>query len=71
MSAQELETQLKRTVTRGRVLTAAAQLAGYDADALGYKTYRPDAVVLPADADELVRVSLIKTRPLSSTMPTQ
>jgi len=56
MSAQELETQLKRTVTRGRVLTAAAQLAGYDADALGYKTYRPDAVVLPADADELVRL---------------
>jgi len=56
MSPHELETQLKRTVTRGRVLTAPAQLAGYDADALGYKTYRPDAVVLPADADELVRL---------------
>ena len=40
-------------VHRGRVLTAPAQLAGYDADALGYKTFTPDAVVIPADADEL------------------
>jgi glycolate oxidase subunit GlcD len=36
------------------VLTAPAQLAGYAADALGYKSYRPDAVVIPADAEELV-----------------
>jgi FAD/FMN-containing dehydrogenase len=41
-------------VSRGRILTAPAQLAGYNADGLGYKTFRPDAVVIPADADELV-----------------
>lgn len=35
-------------------MTSPAQLAGYDADGLGYKTFRPDAVVIPADADELV-----------------
>lgn len=33
---------------------APAQLAGYAADALGYKNYPPDAVVIPADAEELV-----------------
>jgi glycolate oxidase len=37
------------------VLTSAAQLAAYGADGLGYKNYLPDAVVLPADAEELVR----------------
>jgi glycolate oxidase len=56
MNNVQLEKQLKKCVTRGRVLTSAAQLAGYDADALGYKSYRPDAVVIPADADELVQV---------------
>lgn len=45
---------LRRVVSRGRILTAPAQLAGYNADGLGYKTFRPDAVVIPADADELV-----------------
>ncbi len=45
--------QLRRVVRRGRILTAPAQLAGYDADGLGYKTFRPDAVVIPADAAEL------------------
>lgn len=56
--AQEsrLAMQLRKVVTRGRVLTASAQLAGYDADALGYKHYRPDAVVIPADVEELVAV---------------
>lgn len=54
MNPSKLESQLKRLIRRGRVLTAPAQLAGYDADALGYKTFRPDAVVIPADADELV-----------------
>lgn len=49
-----LHAQLARTIRRGRILTAPAQLAGYDADGLGYKTFRPDAVVIPADADELV-----------------
>ncbi len=37
-------------------MTSPAQLAGYDADGLGYKTFRPDAVVIPADADELVQL---------------
>ena len=35
------------------MLTSPAQLAGYGADGLGYKTYLPDAVVIPADAAEL------------------
>lgn len=48
--------RLKQATPRGRVLTAPAQLAGYDADGLGYKTFRPDAVVIPANADELVRL---------------
>ncbi len=56
MTSPQLESQLKRCVTRGRILTAPAQLAGYDADGLGYKTFRPDAVVIPADAEELIRV---------------
>ena len=56
MSISDLGTQLKQSIRRGRVLTAPAQLAGYDADGLGYKTFRPDAVVIPADADELVNV---------------
>lgn len=56
MNANRLETILKQAATRGRVLTSPAQLAGYDADGLGYKTFRPDAVVIPTDADELIRV---------------
>jgi glycolate oxidase subunit GlcD len=53
MSEPALKARLSRSIRRGRILTAPAQLAGYDADGLGYKTYRPDAVVIPADADEL------------------
>lgn len=56
MITSTLESKLKRCVTRGRVLTAPAQLAGYDADGLGYKTFRPDAVVIPADANEMIRI---------------
>ena len=56
MNVLNLETRLKQSIRRGRVLTAPAQLAGYDADGLGYKTFRPDAVVIPADADELVNL---------------
>lgn len=48
------EPQLRRLLPRGRVLMSPAQLTGYGADALGYKTYLPDAVVIPADAEELV-----------------
>lgn len=48
-----LASQLQRLVPRGRVLTSPAQLAGYGADALGYTRHLPDAVVIPADAEEL------------------
>ena len=51
-----LRSQLEKVIRRGRVLTSPAQLAGYDADGLGYKTFRPDAVVIPADAEELVEL---------------
>lgn len=56
MVAAELSRQLQKVIRRGRVLTAPAQLAGYDTDGLGYKLFRPDAVVLPADADELIQL---------------
>ncbi len=56
MSNSNLATRLTHSIRRGRVLTAPAQLAGYDTDGLGYKTYRPDAVVIPADADELIQL---------------
>jgi len=48
-----LQHQLKALLPRGRVLTSPAQLAGYGADGLGYKNHLPDAVVIPADAEEL------------------
>ncbi len=44
---------LRKVVRRGRVLTAPSQMVGYDADGLGYKRFRPDAVVIPADLTEL------------------
>ena len=47
---------LKQVVRRGRVLDSPAQRAGYDTDGLGYRRYPPDAVVIPADADELCAV---------------
>lgn len=56
MTTDNLESQLKRSIRRGRVLTAPAQLAGYDTDGLGYKIFRPDAVAIPADAEELVQL---------------
>ena len=51
-----LEKRLRPVVVRGRVLTSPAQLAGYDADGLGYKRFRPDAVAIPADLDELLEL---------------
>ena len=54
MSNAVLSSKLRQLLPRGRVLDSPAQLAGYAADALGYKSYRPDAVVIPSDADELV-----------------
>lgn len=49
-----LSSNLQRLLPRGRVLNSPAQLAGYASDALGYKSYRPDAVVIPADVEEFV-----------------
>jgi glycolate oxidase len=54
MDNSVLASQLRSLLPRGRVLASPAQLAGYASDALGYKSYRPDAVVIPADTDELV-----------------
>jgi len=51
-----LQAALRRSLSRGRLLTSPAQLAGYDADGLGYKTFRPDAVIIPADVEELIRL---------------
>lgn len=54
MNYSALASQLQHLLPRGRVLDSPAQLAGYASDALGYKSYRPDAVVIPADAEELL-----------------
>lgn len=40
----------------GRLLTSPSQLAAYSSDGLGYKTFMPDAVTIPANASELVAV---------------
>lgn len=48
-----LEDQLRRVLSRGRVLASAAQRAGYAADGLGYKRFMPDLVVIPEDIAEL------------------
>jgi glycolate oxidase len=54
MKRSELVSNLQQLLPRGRILNSPAQLAGYAADGLGYKSYQPDAVVIPADADELI-----------------
>lgn len=55
-ATRRLEQWLRRAAPRGRVLTAEAQLSGYSADGIGFKTYRPDAVVIPADAGEMIEI---------------
>ena len=52
-SRGELEVFLRRIIKRGRVLSSPAQLAGYDTDAIGFRSFPPDAVVIPHDVDEL------------------
>ncbi len=47
---------LYRVAPKCRVMTSPAQMAGYDADGLGYKSFRPDLVVIPSNAEELARV---------------
>lgn len=51
--SESLESRLRQVVRRGQVMTSPVQMAGYDSDGLGYKRFRPDAVVIPADCDEL------------------
>ncbi len=53
MKGSALHAALERILPRGRVLSSPAQLAGYASDALGYKVYPPDAVVIPGDAAAL------------------
>lgn len=53
LSSDSLESRLRQIVCRGQVMTSDVQMAGYDADGLGYKRFRPDAVVIPADCEEL------------------
>lgn len=55
MNAADLTRQLRALLPRGRVLTSAPQLAGYASDGLGFKAWLPDAVVIPADAQELAQ----------------
>lgn len=54
--SDSLEMLMRRVSPPSQVMTAPAQLAGYDADGLGYKSFRPDAVVIPADSVELARI---------------
>lgn len=56
---------LKAAMPRGRLLTAPAQLAGYEADGLAFKRFRPDAVAIPEDVSELV--ALVKALREAST----
>lgn len=50
----ELLHELKKTYPPGRLLTAAAELAPYESDALTAFKARPRAVVLPETAEEVV-----------------
>jgi glycolate oxidase len=51
-----LRDRLLRKIPNIQALDSPAQLAGYDADGLGYKRFAPDLVVIPSDAAELARV---------------
>jgi glycolate oxidase len=48
-----LQAQLRALRPRGRLLHSPAQLAGYGCDGLGFTRHLPEAVVIPADAEEL------------------
>jgi glycolate oxidase len=52
---RDIEEELRQVAPRARVMTSPAQMAGYDADGLGYKSFRPDLVVIPSDTGELVQ----------------
>ena len=53
-SPDALWSRLSAILPAGRLLTAAAQLAGYETDGIGYKRFRPEAVAIPANAAELI-----------------
>lgn len=48
------ERQMWEAMPGGRLLVSPAQLTGYESDGLGYKRFRPDAVAIPANADEVI-----------------
>lgn len=69
MRSIDLDHQLRRIIQRGRVMTAPAQLLAYDADGLGYKSFPPQAVVIPADSEELAQlIAAAKSLNLPITM---
>ncbi|MEQ8880307.1 MAG: FAD-linked oxidase C-terminal domain-containing protein [Cyclobacteriaceae bacterium] len=45
--------RLKNILVSGRLLTSPGHLIAYESDALGYKTFTPDAVAIPSDTNEL------------------
>jgi glycolate oxidase len=47
---------LGRAMPRGRLLSAASEVAAYSSDGLGYKHFTPDAVAIPASAEEVVQL---------------
>ncbi len=51
---KSLHERLASLVPTGRLLTERSQLAAYESDALGFKRFTPEAVVLPGSAEELV-----------------
>ncbi len=55
-SASQLARRLAQAAPQGRVLSAPSQLATYESDALAFKRFRPDAVVIPGDVTELAEV---------------
>jgi len=47
---------LKSLIPSDRLLMAKSQLIAYESDALGYKRFTPDAVIIPDNVDELARL---------------
>lgn len=50
--------ELEEVLSDGRLLTSESQLVAYEADALGYKHFTPDAVAIPENIEQLT--ALIK-----------
>ncbi|MBL9214236.1 MAG: FAD-binding protein [Opitutaceae bacterium] len=61
--------RLREVMPTGMILTSPAQLASYESDALGFKRFRPDAVVIPGCAAELIGVvRLLKDQAVPFTL---